>query len=190
MTTPPIEPGDRLGVERRDSRWLGIVLPVAWLLFGLLGGFVIIQVVDGGKDAPAAAETTRGPRPSEPTGASTAKKPARPSASRTPRPKPTPTPTTQATQVPVARTVPVSVYNQVGIGGLARRVAGQVQALGWPLGTVDDWRGGVPQDTVYYPAGRRGEADLLARDLGIVRVMPAVAPMSASNLTVILASPR
>ena len=84
----------------------------------------------------------------------------------------------------------VSVYNQIGIGGLARRVAGQLQSLGWPIGTVSDWRGGVPQDTVYFPAGRQGEAELLARDLGISRIMPAIANMSSQALTVVLASPR
>lgn len=157
-----------------------------WLLLGVAGGFLIISWVDGGDDAPPVAETTKGPS-SAPTKKPATKATTKPTVKPKPKPKPKPTPT--STPAPT-RSVTVSVYNQVGIGGLARRVAGQLQALGWPIGAVSDWRGGVPQDTVYFPAGRQGEAQLLARDLGISRVMPAVAGMSNQNLTVVLASPR
>ncbi|MFS0886582.1 LytR C-terminal domain-containing protein [Aeromicrobium sp. 179-A 4D2 NHS] len=188
MSQPPVEPtGDRRDADRPSRPWLAIVLPAVWLLLGLAGGFVIISVVNGGDDAPPAAETTKGPT-AAPTKAAPTKKPATkatPKPKRTPKPSPTPTSTPAPT-----RSVTVSVYNQVGIGGLARRVAGQLQALGWPIGTVDDWRGGVPQDTVYFPGGRQGEAELLARDLGISRILPAAPNMSTSALTVVLASPR
>lgn len=189
MSQPPIEDdGDRREAERRTRPWLGVVLPVLWLLLGLLGGYLVIAYVGSGDDAPAASETTQGPTsaPRDSEGAE-----PRPKARRTTKPTPETEPTTEATtQAPVTRSVPVSVYNQIGIGGLARRVAGQVQALGWPVGAVDDWRGGVPQDTVYFPPGRQGEAQLLGSDLGISRIMPATANMSTTNLTVVLASPR
>ena len=190
MTQPPIEPpGDRRDADRPSRPWLAFALPALWLLFGLAGGFVIISVVNGGDDAPPAAETTKGPTAKPTTAAPTKKPVAKPTTKATPKPKPTPKPTPTSTPAPT-RSVTVSVYNQVGIGGLARRVAGQLQALGWPVGAVDDWRGGVPQDTVYFPAGRQGEAQLLAGDLGISRVMAAAPNMSTSALTVVLASPR
>lgn len=192
MSQPPVDPlDDRRDPERRHPAWLTAVLPAVWLLLGLAGGFAIITLVGSDDDPPTAAETTQGP-----TAAAKAPTGDKPSEKATTKPKPKakktpkPTPTTTATPAPVTRSVPVSVYNQVGIGGLARRVAGQVQALGWPVGAVADWRGGVPQDTIYFPPGRQGEAQLLGRDLGIGRIMPAIANMSTSNLTVVLASPR
>lgn len=189
MSQPPIgENDDRREADRRTRPWLGVALPILWLLLGLLGGYVVIAYVGSGDDAPPASETTQGPTATASESASTK---AKPKPKRTSKPTPMTEPTTEATtQAPVTRSVPVSVYNQIGIGGLARRVAGQVQALGWPIGAVDDWRGGVPQDTVYFPAGRQGEAELLGRDLGIGRILPATPNMSTTNLTVVLASPR
>ncbi len=167
-----------------------MVLPVLWLLLGLLGGYLVIAFVGSGDDAPPAAETTQGPTATK-TPADAKPKPKPKPKPKATKPTPSSEPTTEATtEAPATRSVPVSVYNQIGIGGLARRVAGQVQALGWPVGTVDDWRGGVPQDTVYFPPGRQGEAVLLGSDLGISRILPAVANMSTTNLTVVLASPR
>ncbi|GAA3542532.1 hypothetical protein AFL01nite_09820 [Aeromicrobium flavum] len=189
MEQPPIERPD----DRRDARpgptWTLIALPAAWLVFGVLGGVGIIKVVQS-DDAPAAQTSSKGP-------AATTKKTVKPQASAKPKPKakprpePSTEPTTEATtEAPATRSLSVSVYNQVGIGGLAGRVAGQLRGLGWTVGTVADWRGGVPQDTVYYPAGGQAEAALLAQDLGIARLMPAIANMSTSALTVVLASPR
>jgi len=189
VSEPPVEPlDDRREPERRHPAWLSALLPVLWLLLGLAGGFAIITYVGSDEDPPASAETTKGPtaKPSASAKPRPTAKATKPTAKKTPKP----TPTTTPTPAPVTRSVPVSVYNQVGIGGLARRVSGQLQALGWPIGAVDDWRGGVPQDTVYFPPGRQGEAELLGRDLGIGRIMPAIANMSTTNLTVVLASPR
>lgn len=195
MNQPPVDDsGDRRETDRRARPWLGVVLPVVWLSLGLLGGYLVISLVGSGDDAPPAAETSQGPtatqRGSDRESTKPTPKPKR-TTKPTPKAEPTTEPTTEATtQPPVTRSVPVSVYNQVGIGGLARRVAGQAQALGWPIGAVADWRGSVPQDTVYFPAGRQGEAQLLGSDLGISRILPTVGNMSATNLTVVLASPR
>ncbi|MET1132330.1 MAG: LytR C-terminal domain-containing protein [Aeromicrobium sp.] len=192
MDQPPLEPrDDRRDPEGRGPAWSLIVLPAVWLILGVAGGYVIIETVrDDEAPAQSAQRTSKGPTP---TAKATAKKTAEPKPKKSAKPKTEPTtePTTQATAEPTAtRSIGVSVYNQIGIGGLAARVAGQARAAGWTIGAVADWRGSVPQDTIYYPAGRQGEAALLGRDLGISRLMPATAGMSGTNLTVVLASPR
>ncbi|MCD9155208.1 LytR C-terminal domain-containing protein [Aeromicrobium duanguangcaii] len=185
-------PEDRRDVGRPRPTWSLIVLPAVWLVLGALGGVAIINVVRS-DDAPAAsAEVSAKDAGAEPPAT---KKPkaekSEPTAKATKKPKPKPKPTTEPTVEPTAtRSIGVGVYNQIGIGGLAARVAGQARVAGWSVAAVSDWRGSVPQDTVYYPAGRQAEAALLGQDLGIVRLMPATANMSSSSLTVVLASPR
>jgi len=191
VTEPPIPSDDERRDEERGRTWPLIVLPIVWLVLGVAGGIGIVSLVRA-DDAPEHSARTTTDGPTEPaTSKAKSKKPKKPKESAEPTTAPTAEPTTEPTTVaPPSRTVPVSVYNQIGIGGLARRVAGQAQALGWPIGAVADWRGAVPQDTVYHPAGLEAEAALLAADLGISRVMPATATMSGTSLTVVLASPR
>lgn len=194
MEHEPERPEDRRDVGRPRPTWSLIVLPAVWLVLGALGGVAIISVVRS-DDAPAAsAEVSKGAS-AKPTAT---KKPkaqksekSEPTAKATKKPKPKPKPTTEPTVEPTAtRSIGVGVYNQIGIGGLAARVAGQARGAGWTVAAVSDWRGSVPQDTVYYPAGQQAEAALLGQDLGIFRLMPATANMSTSSLTVVLASPR
>lgn len=83
--------------------------------------------------------------------------------------------------------VPVYVFNQTTIGGLAAQTGGELESLGWNVVGADNWVGVVPDDTVYfYPGDRRG-AEHLAKAAGIRRVWPASAPMPAGALTIILA---
>ena len=82
----------------------------------------------------------------------------------------------------------VEVYNNSAVSGLAAQTASVLQDGGWNVLATDNWYGVIPESTVYYPDGLRGQARLLARDLGIVRMMPAVSPMSFDRLTVILTS--
>ena len=39
---------------------------------------------------------------------------------------------------------------------------------------------------MYYPPGLQAQAELLAKDVGIDRIRPAVAPMRTDRLTIIL----
>ncbi|MBC9226128.1 hypothetical protein GL325_07340 [Aeromicrobium sp. 636] len=188
----PERPEDRRDLGRPRPTWSLIVLPAVWLVLGALGGVAIISVVRSDDPPAASAEVSKGAS-AEPTAT---KKPkaqksekSEPTAKATKKPKPEPT--TEPTVEPTAtRSIAVGVYNQIGIGGLAARVAGQARGAGWNVAAVSDWRGSVPQDTVYFPAGQQAEAALLGQDLGIVRLMPATANMSSSSLTVVLASPR
>ena len=84
--------------------------------------------------------------------------------------------------------LPVYVFNQTSISGLAAETGAELEASGWNVVGVDNWIGTVPEDTVYFYPGDRRAAERLSRDFpGIARVWPASAPMPAGALTVILA---
>jgi len=80
----------------------------------------------------------------------------------------------------------VEVYNNSGITGLAGSTAEQASGAGWQVVATDNWYGTIPASTVYYPERLKAAAKILALDLGIARVMPAIEPMDLDRLTVIL----
>ncbi|MCW2839472.1 MAG: hypothetical protein JWR55_955 [Aeromicrobium sp.] len=129
---------------------------------------------------PAAEPTTAEPTTSEPTTAEPT----------TAEPTPEPTKTTSEPEPEVTRDSPVSVLNNTGVTGAARVFSGRVAAAGWRLGGVGNWSGSIPANTVYYPAGLQEQAQLLADDVGIARVVPSVAPMRMDRLTIILSGPQ
>ena len=84
------------------------------------------------------------------------------------------------------RTAYVEVYNNSGLTGLAGETSAVLQDTGWRVVTTDNWYGEIPASTVYYPQRLGAQARLLARDLGVTRLHPAVPPMSFDRITVIL----
>ena len=122
-------------------------------------------------------------------------KPAAASSRVTARPTPTPTATVPA---PVVRTKKkpkpvvqrgdtyVTVFNNSGISGLAGSTAARAQGAGWQVVGSDNWYGTIAASTVYYPDRLHDAAKLLAKDLGVGRIKPAIAPMRFDRLTVIL----
>jgi hypothetical protein len=82
----------------------------------------------------------------------------------------------------------VEVYNNSGIHGLAGTTAAKAQGAGWQVVGSDNWYGTITASTVYYPARLHDAARLLAKDLGISRLRPSIAPMRGDRLTVILTS--
>ena len=80
----------------------------------------------------------------------------------------------------------VEVYNNSGITGLAGATAAQASDAGWQVVGSDNWYGTISASTVYYPQRLEAAAKLLALDLGIGRVVPAIDPMDLDRLTVIL----
>jgi LytR cell envelope-related transcriptional attenuator len=86
-------------------------------------------------------------------------------------------------------TIPVSVFNNSTVQGLAGRVASQTRHLGWQVVGTDNWYGTIPASTVYYPPQLAKAGRQLALDLGIHRTMPSVAPMRLDRLTLILTGP-
>ena len=107
-----------------------------------------------------------------------------PSASATPA-EPSPSPT-KTKPVVVRGKVYVEVYNNSGITGLAGRVAERAGGAGWQVVGSDNWVGTIPANTVYFPQRLKAAGRLLALDLGIQRVQPAVAPMKLDRLTIVL----
>ncbi|GAB3255676.1 hypothetical protein GCM10027425_15850 [Alteromonas gracilis] len=126
-------------------------------------------------------------RPADPQQATPVAVEPSPTASATPSPtattpaaKPKPKPT-------VARAdVVVEVYNNSGISGLAGSTSDRAASSGWNVVGSDNWYGTIPATTVYFPPRLEAAAKLLAKDLGIQRMRPAVAPMRLDRLTVIL----
>lgn len=111
-------------------------------------------------------------------------------------PSPTETPTTEA-PAPLPKKKPrppavqrsetlVEVYNNSGIRGLAGKAAGEATVQGWQVVGSDNWVGTIPAPTIYYGPRLERAARLLAQDLGISRLRPAVDPMRPDRLTVIL----
>lgn len=207
MNGPP-DPsaGDEAQPARRRNRSL-VVLPAIWLVLGVAGGVGIVKVVrDDGDPTSTAAITTESPSAEEADrAAAEQKKKARQKAEKRAQKRaeekarkkreaaesaePTTQPTTEPT-IAATRSIGVLVFNQSGIGGLAARTAGEAQAAGWTVAGTGNWRGGVPQNTIYFPPGQQAEAVLLGQDLAIGRILPAIANMSGSHLTVVLATGR
>jgi hypothetical protein len=80
----------------------------------------------------------------------------------------------------------VTVFNNSNVKGLAGKTATRAEHAGWNVVGTDNWYGTVDASTVYFPARLKAAGALLAKDLGIARVKPAIAPMRADRLTVIL----
>lgn len=198
MSTP--EPGQapRGGAHRAQSpsQSRSLLLPLLGVLAVLaaLGLAAYMLMTNGADDG--AGEPGAGVSPSTTTSAS---KTAEPSKSASPSGEPTKSktnkPTSQGTKkqskTPVAQPVPqipVYVFNQTTITGLAGQFGSQLESQGWNVVGVANWRGFVPEDTVYYYSGDQAAAQQLADDAGIARVWPATAPMRGDALTLILAT--
>ena len=80
----------------------------------------------------------------------------------------------------------VDVYNNSGITGLAAEFAATASDAGWQVVGSDNWYGTIPSSTVYFPPRLEAAGKMLALDLGLDRVLPAVDPMQADRLTVVL----
>lgn len=145
-------------------------------------GFLL---VDDQSSKPTASPTATPNSPAT-TAPTTATPTPEPTTATTPTPKPKPKPKA----APVQRNIPVGVYNNTRTTGLARSVAARVEAAGWTVSGVGNWRGSVPATTVYYPPGFEKQAQTLARDLDFDRVRPLVAPMRTDRLTLVLSGPQ
>lgn len=157
--------------------WLVVLTALACVIaIGGIGWLIVDG--SGGDNAPAASPTQSATTPT-PSPATTT-----PTPTQAPTTKPKPKPT-------VSRTgIGVSVLNNTGIRGAAGAFSTKVKNAGWTVGGVGNWRGSVPGNTVYYPAGHEAEAQQLGKDVGITRILPRVTPMRTDRLTIILAGPQ
>jgi len=164
----------------------GVVLPTRLMVFSIsavaLAGLVFVAT-QGSNDPDTAApssstsqQPTFGPRDgTAPT--------ITPSETSTPK---VTTPTPKAPVVVNKAKTNVVVFNNSNIKGLAGKTATKAQRLDWNVVATDNWYGTVDASTVYYGPKLKDAATLLAKDLGIARVKPAIAPMQFDRLTVIL----
>jgi LytR cell envelope-related transcriptional attenuator len=160
-------------VPASDQRGVAVSSPLA-----LLSAAAVVL-------AGVAFVATNGPR---------AQEPARASATVTV----TPSPSTAARKPAVEKKHPkpvvhrgetyVEVFNNSGISGLAGSTAARASGAGWQVIGSDNWYGTIDASTVYYPLRLHAAAKLLAKDLGIARIKPTIAPMRGDRLTVILTS--
>jgi len=111
---------------------------------------------------------------------------APPSASPSATPVAPPPKPTRTKPVVDRGKVYVEVYNNSGITGLAGRVGDRATGAGWQVVGSDNWVGTIPASTVYFPQRLKAAGRLLALDLGIQRVQPAVDSMKLDRLTVVL----
>ena len=188
MSTPePPEEGDATrarGSHRAQpqSQSRSLLLPVLGVLavlaaLGLAGYMLITSTSSVAPDG--ATETQSSPTDRQSGKTKTPTTDATDAATKEPTKEPTAEPVPQ---------IPVYVFNQTSVTGLAQQVSSQLEAAGWNVSGYDNWRGFVPQDTVYFYPGDRAAAQQLSRSFpGIGRVWPASSPMPGGALTVILA---
>ena len=167
------------GPRTRDER--GVVFPSPVVMLS------IIAIAMAG----IAYVATQGQQPTQREMTTTV---AQPSAKPTPTPTASPTLAAQEPKKIKKRKPPavqrgevyVEVYNNSGITGLASSVAANASSFGWQVVGSDNWYGTIPASTVYFPSRLEDAAKMLALDLGVDRVAPAVDPMRADRLTVVL----
>ncbi|WP_114422385.1 LytR C-terminal domain-containing protein [Nocardioides houyundeii] len=164
--------------RRRDER--GVAFPSPLVMLSIIAIAMAGIAFVATKDRPAEerrVETVS--RAEEPAVDPTVTEPPAPEV-------PEVTPTVEPEPVIERGKVYVEVYNNSGIRGLAASTAAKVSGAGWQVVGSDNWYGTVPGTTVYFPKRLKAEAELLALDLGVQRVQPAVSPMKLDRLTVIL----
>ena len=157
---------------------------------GWLGWLVVDDDSSSAAGTATPSATSAAPDPSATTDAAPA--PSEPAASEaTPDETDEPEPEkTSESPAEVGRDAPVSVLNNSGVSGAARAFSAKVTGAGWTVDGVGNWRGSIPANTVYYPAGLQEQAQLLAKDVDVERILPSVSPMRMDRLTIILSGPQ
>ena len=168
----------------RRCRERGLVLP-SWLALASLGlvalAVLALFIADSPGPAPAprpVADSASEPDQTKSTG-------AEPGADKPGKDKPGKDKPARNRQPPTPQAY-VEVYNNSTVTGLAAQTSSELQDAGWDVVVTANWYGDVPATTVYYPERLRDQARLLARDLDVDRLRPAVSPMRFDRLTVIL----
>ena len=160
-------------VRNRARNERGVAYPSPLVMLSIIAvamaGIAFVATRD---QAPTEREIT--PAAAPPATSSPSATPVEPT--KTPRPEP----------VVNRGKVYVEVYNNSGITGLAGRVGDRATGAGWQVVGSDNWVGTIPASTVYYPQRLKAAGRLLALDLGISRVQPAVESMKLDRLTVVL----
>jgi hypothetical protein len=164
----------------RPGRAVGLLLIGLAVIAAVIG---VITLIDDGNDGTqeplpppfppsTSAPATSGPNPNPPPSNGTSPPPptgapttGAPPTSEQPQPPP-PQPPPQPQPPPNPRDVPVRVYNNGTISGLAAQAAGDFRGDGWNVTEVGNYSQGlIPTSTVYYRPGTEEEA--AARELAL-----------------------
>lgn len=163
----------------RPTRLAGVVLIGVGLVAGVIG--VVTATSGGGQTQNAAPSTSAsaapgpGPGPGSapppaPSVSTSSAAPAPPASGTTPVPVPPPGPAGPKPGQTDAKWVPVRVYNNGTIQGMAARAADEFRADGWNVTQVAPYASGIiPTTTAYYTPGTDEEtaAKALAAAFGM-----------------------
>jgi hypothetical protein len=164
-------------VRVRNQR--GVVFPSPVVMLSIIAvAMAGIAYVATRAPEPTEREVTTVARDADPSPSPGASQSAQPEKQKPPKP---PKPAVKR------GSIYVEVYNNSGITGLAGRVGDRAAEAGWQVVGSDNWYGTIPTSTVYYPKRLEAAGRVLALDLGIGRVLPAIeGPMRLDRLTVVL----
>ncbi|MDX8037368.1 LytR C-terminal domain-containing protein [Lentzea sp. BCCO 10_0856] len=186
MTSPesasPSRPAKAAGFALLGVAAVALIIGVV-SLFG--GGGDTPPVAEGSSTAPpaptTASETQSTPSSAPPAATTTTAPPASTPASSAVVPPPPVTP-------PGAAKVPVRVYNNSTVSGLAAKASDEVRANGWTVAETGNYASGtIPTTTVYFRPGTDEEAS--AKELASVlraRVEPRFDGIQSAAAGVIL----
>lgn len=182
---PASSPRRRAGAHRTGGGFVGALIPSALAVAAVASLITALAVWQGeAPDQPRAAASSAQEKSSRPEPTPTPSPSVTASESAAGESSPSSEPT--ASQ-PVARDLEVVVLNQTSRRGLAGSVADALRAEGWDVYAVGNFRGVVPDTTVYHPQGAEAEALAVARDLPTEpRVKPRFGNLSTTRLTVVV----
>lgn len=174
MTAP--EP---TGGPARPARIAGIVLLVVAAIALVMGVISLLPFGGGGNEAGGSTGNT--PPPATSTSSSAPGKPTTTTSSPTTTTTTAPPATTTTSNPPAQQppgnnpqSVPVRVYNNGTITGLAQQAAGDIRSAGWNVDSVGNYSQGIiATTTVYFRPGTEEEAAANALGQAFhMRVMP------------------
>lgn len=104
--------------------------------------------------------------------------------------QPAPTSSDMAPAAPATAAAParplLTVLNNSRIPTLAERAAARYRAAGWPVAVVGSFGGRIVATTVYYAPGQRSQAQAVAAQFGVPRVLPRFAGLPGRGLTIVV----
>nr|WP_306365189.1 LytR C-terminal domain-containing protein [Nocardia sp. CC227C] len=166
-----------------------MVLIALAIVFAGLGAMSLSSSDSEGTDTASGPETTT----TTSVVATQANTPPPATSTTADAPTTTPAPTTTTTTTTTAavdKSVPVRVYNNSDIQGLAATTASQLRESGWSIAETGNYAAGViPKTTVYYgsSAGERAAATAIATELGVTAEprFPGIADSPAGVIVIV-----
>jgi LytR cell envelope-related transcriptional attenuator len=179
---PPSRPVSHRAPVSRGESLRRLWPPVAAVTVVIV--VIVLLLALNGRSTPSVGPALQSPSPvvseQAPATPPPSTHPVTPSPTHHATPSPTPRPTTPAE-------APVDVLNNSTISGLAHEVAREVAAKGWPIDVIGNFEGRIAESTIYYDAGQRQLALVLAHAMPqIQRVLPRFEGLPGTGLTLVV----